>query len=117
MAVGTVAPAIEHIAQIYQFRKPDEVRAFLNKHPQLLDFLEKTYPEIGRIFGSHALTVFLEHHYDFEDEEESLWIKIMVDLGLDNAAEYLTRFDREWWLKNRSPFFGILGADVEFAPF
>ena len=111
-----VANEIDVIAGLYTFREADEVRVFLKRNPFAFDILERTRPEIMRIFGAHALNVFLEVHYDIEEREESLWIKIQLDLGIDSAEEHLQRFDRECWVKNRNPFFWSLGADVEFAP-
>jgi len=116
MPVETVASEIDAIAGLYAFREPDEVRVFLKRNPFLFDILERTRPEIARIFGEHALNVFLETHYDVEEREESLWIKIQVDLNIDDAEELLDRFDQEWWLKTRKPFFGVLGVDTEFCP-
>jgi len=92
------------------------VRVFLKRNPFLFDLLERTRPESARIFGDHALHVFLETHYDVEERDESLMIKIQVDLGLDDAEEYLNRFDEEWWLKIDRRYFGIVEADIEFGP-
>lgn len=75
-----------------------------------------TRPEITRIFGEHALHVFLETNFDVEERRESLWIQIQVHLNIDEADEYLGRFDEDWWAKIRKPFFGTLEADIEFAP-
>jgi hypothetical protein len=116
MPAGTVASDIDEIAGLYTFREPDEVRVFLKRNPFLFDILERTRPEITRVFGEHALNVFLETHYDVEEREESLMIKIQVDLSIDDAEEHLDRFDREWWAKIRKPFFGTVEADIEFGP-
>jgi hypothetical protein len=114
MPVETVASGIDAIAGLYTFREPDEVRVFLKRNPFLFEMLERTRPEIVRVFGEHAQNVFLETHYGVEEREESLWIRIQVDLNIDEAEELLGRFDREWWLKTRKPFFGTVEADIEF---
>jgi len=99
---------------VIHISRADEVRVFLKRNPFPFEMLDRTRPEIVRVFGEHAQNVFLETHYGVEEREESLWIRIRVDLNIDEAEELLGRFDREWWLKTRKPFFGTVEADIEF---
>ena len=116
MVVSSVAAEIDVIAGLYEFREADEVRVFLKKHPELFDLLERTRPEIDRIFESYVHGVFLELTYDLEECREQLYIKIRVDLSVEAADERLNRFDRQWWFQACYPFFGDIQAMVEWIP-
>ena len=70
MVGSTVANEIDAIAGLYEFRERDDVRVFLKRNPFAFDILERTRPEIARIFGAHALNVFLETHCDVEERYE-----------------------------------------------
>jgi hypothetical protein len=88
---------IQPLEQLFVFRRPTEVRHFLEENPFLGPLLKEAYINIREYFPSSE--IFLEVVADPEAfDEEQLVIFIPVTQDPDGASEALNQLDQNWWL-------------------
>lgn len=83
---------------IYLAHQPQEVAAFLEEHPHLIDVLTEAMPHFRAHFGPDV-KVALAVKYDPEIEGiVDLVASIQVGCGPDEALGMMDAFDEGWWL-------------------
>lgn len=109
--------ALDQLGEVerrYIFDEPEEIRAFLGRHPYLIDILVSARDPIERSFGKRA-SVQLWFYVDPEeeaDDAESLGAIISSSLPLDDARQALRTFENLWWLDHISRSDARLTFDI-----
>lgn len=101
--------------QRFIYRRPNEVRQFLEAHPFLVSLLKEARERIDDYFGSRndvVLEVIIEP--DALDDHE-LFAFVQTDLPHKDALARLERLDEDWWLDASDRAQGKLCIHVEFA--
>lgn len=93
----TTLGAIDALRRKYEFREPDEVRAYLAKNPDLLDLLVEAATKIPE-FLPPAGPIVLDVLWDPEDEGDDgeLFAMIPTRLGWEQTRPRMDRLTREW---------------------
>lgn len=87
---------LSSLRELYSFRNPQEISAFLKQYPPLITFLEDAYKKITDYFPNGKL--FLQVDFDREVPSwEKLAVYISTDLDVDEALDKLYEFLDEWW--------------------
>jgi len=97
-APGLTAPAtIDVLDHLFEFREPDEVRAYLAKHPDLLDLLHEAATRIPEFLPPDR-PIVLEMLWDPEDDDDEGELFAVVRTRSDGEATRLgyDRLLREW---------------------
>jgi hypothetical protein len=94
---------ISGLQEIYIFHEPENVKAFLRMHEELIPVLFKAPEHINRIFGQNP-PLYLELLEDPEDNEECLFLIIGTNRNPKEAVELLERLYEKW---ERNLPFGI----------
>jgi hypothetical protein len=97
-APTTTAPeAIAAIERLYEFREPEEVRAFLAKNPDLIGLLVEAAAMIPEFLPPDGRIV-LEVVWDPEDEEEDdeLFALVPTKLEPEDVRPMMDRLRRTW---------------------
>ena len=82
---------------IYSFRKPREVKRFLDTYKFLVPLLLEAYFEIGKYFPNPR--VFLEIDTDPEEtSDQQLVAFITTNCSPNETLGKLKQFDEDWWL-------------------
>ncbi len=106
--------AIKSFERLYAFRRPEEVRQFLEAYPFLVALLRETRDKIGDYFGPQT-AVTLEVVTDPEAiDDRELFAFIQTSLPSHEALDKLERLDQEWWLDAADRSEGKLCTHVEF---
>lgn len=116
-AIDKITPAetASSFDQRFSYRRPQEVRQFLEAHPFLVSLLREARARIDEYFGSHndvVLEVVTEA--DAEDDRE-LFAFVQTDLPHQEALARLEQLDEDWWLDASDRAQGKLCIHVEFA--
>ncbi len=107
--------AIKSFERLYAFRRPEEVRQFLEAYPFLTSLLREAHDKIGDYFGPQT-AVTLEVVTDPEAmEDRELFAFIHTNLPSQEALDRLERLDQDWWLEASDRSEGRLCIHVEFA--
>jgi hypothetical protein len=115
-APTTTAPeAIAAIERLYEFREPEEVRAFLAKNPDLIDLVIEAAAKIPEFLPPDGRIV-LDVVWDPEDEkaEDELFALVPTRLGWEEVRPLMGRLDREWLVETFRLARGRFNVDVEY---
>jgi len=106
---------IAELETIYQFREPDDVRAFLAAHPELLDLLVEGASKIPEFLASGD-PIALEVLRDPEDEGDDgeLFAIVLTSMEPKDVRPRLYRLDREWLIDAGRPHAGRFNVTVEY---
>ena len=106
---------INDLEAIYQFREPDDVRAFLAHHPDLLDLLVEGASKIPEFLPSDE-PIALEVLRDPEDEADDgeLFAIVLTRQEPEDVRPRLNRLDREWLIDAGRPHAGRFNVAVEY---
>ena len=97
----------------YRFCGYEEVSAFLERFPSLIDRLREAAPQVRRVFGIET-TINLEVVTDPDGRDlPELFASIAVPASSGSALDRLGQFDEEWWLSASQPGDRLL-FDVEY---
>ena len=90
-------PTIAELETIYQFREPEEVRAFLAAHPEVRAVAAEAASKISEFVPVEERLV-LEFGRDPEDEDDEGQVFALIPTRLDPAAirSRFNGFEREW---------------------
>ena len=102
-----------NIEQLYIFRRPDEVTAFLATHPFLAPLLLEAHGKIVEYFGPSEIILEVITDPEAIDDHE-LFALIRVNLSADEALVRLDRLDAGWWLDVSRRGKGKFNIHVEF---
>jgi hypothetical protein len=107
-------PSPSTLEKLYFFRRPSEVKEFLEASPFLKPLLVEAYERIGNCFGPKP-EVVLEVVTDPEaDDDRQLFAFIQTSLPSEQALDKLDRLDDDWWLDAADRSEGKLCLHVEF---
>ena len=112
----TVQEAIDALEALYEFREPDEVRAFLADNPDLFDLLVEAAAKIPEFLppdGPIVLHVVWDPEDEREDEDE-LFALVPTRLKWEGIRPLMDRMDREWLIGAGRFAAGRFNVDVEF---
>ena len=115
-AAEAAEPAtIDTLEAIYQFREPEEVRAYLARNPDLIDLLVEGVRKIPTFLPSDE-PIILEVVSDPEDESDSggLVAIVRTTLGWKEVRTRMDRLLREWLITAGRQAFGRFGVSVEY---
>ena len=104
----------ERLREIYQFRREQEVKSFLEGNYDLASLLIEARKPIERLFGEDTPVVLEVFHDPEAEEEPELFALIQTTLPVDEARCRREQLDREWWLENSSRACCRLNIDVEY---
>jgi hypothetical protein len=97
MDTGFHASELALLADLFHWRD-ENVRTFLEHHPDVLPLLRLAHDAITRFFGPRALRIDLEAGGMWGDSTgNELFVLIQCDLDADAAASILDDFYRLWW--------------------
>lgn len=108
--------AIDSLAGVYRFREPDEVRAYLAKHPDLLALLVEAAAKIPEFLPPDG-PIVLEVVWDPEDEEgegDELFAVVPTRMGWEEVRPRHHRLTREWLVPAARFAAGRFNVDVEY---
>ena len=110
-----VPDLIARLERRYHFRRPDEVRAFLLDHPDLLDLLVEGASKI-RLFLPSDEPIAIEVLFDPEEQDDQGELFAVVSTRSEPEAvrPRLERLDREWLIDAGRPFAGQFNVAVEY---
>lgn len=98
---------------IYSFRKPGEVKRFLETYKFLAPLLIEAYFEIGKHFPNPR--IFLEIDIDPEEtNDQQLVAFVATNYSPNEAIRKLKQFDEDWWLDALDRAQKRLCINVEF---
>lgn len=100
MEIHELAPdaLIDELETSMAFRRPAEVRSFLEARPELIELLPEAYAYVKRFFGPDSLAQ-LEIYRDPEGTtNETLFAQIVTPLPLADALQRLDELDYKWYL-------------------
>jgi hypothetical protein len=98
---------------IYSFRKPREVKRFLETYKFLAPLLIEAYFEIGKHFPNPR--IFLEIDIDPEEtNDQQLVAFVATNYSPNEAIRKLKQFDEDWWLDALDRAQKRLCINVEF---
>lgn len=112
---ATTREAIDALEGRYEFREPDEVRAYLAANPDLLALLDEAAAKIPEFLPPDG-PLILEVVWDPEDEEgegDELFAVVPTRMKHEEVRPRLKRLDREWFLDARGHAIGRFNVDVE----
>ena len=90
---------LDRVAELYRFRNPDDVRAFLREHPEVVEPLLEAIEVIPRYFGAEAPLALAVEWARESDGRPELIALIGTDLDADASLAALRRFDEEWGIE------------------
>ena len=110
-----VAALIDTLEQTYQFRRRDEVRAFLTAHADLVVLLDEASSKIPEFLPADE-PMALEVVKDPEDEgaEGELFALVPTELAPEQVLPRLDRLRREWLIAATRGASGWFNVDVEY---
>jgi hypothetical protein len=80
------------------YRNQENVKTYLARHPEIVDFLTTAYPSLVRIFGNSVEIVLEVLHFPERNASDELvgWIQSSdeVEIGLQK----LEQFEEAWFL-------------------
>ncbi len=88
---------IRALAEVYKFRRPEEVYAFLRKDPTAIALILEAQRRIREHFSEEEIFMEVLTDPSLPDEKELL-ISISTSLPPDEAIRRLDAFDEDWWL-------------------
>lgn len=98
----------------YELRNASEVHAYVNKHPQLLEFLLESYQQLRRYFGSESsFGLEVVHDPEINRPNDFLFVYIRTSLDVDEAMGRLDRFDDDWYLDQIDSFGALVNFNLE----
>ncbi len=104
---------IANLTELYNFRDPQAVVAFIESHSFLVSLLVDAERIIRKYFGLEPL--FLEIYPEMEaSDKDQLVIFIATKLNAREASQNLDNIDQEWWLANLDNTKGKLSINLEF---
>lgn len=113
--VLTAPPTIDALEHLYQFRDPDEVRAYLAQNLDLIELLVGAAAKIPE-FLPNAERPALEVVRDPEEEHDGgdLVAVVVTDMDPDEVRPRLRRLDREWLIAAGRFAVGRFNVAVEY---
>ena len=98
----------------YDLREAAAIRAFVERHPEVLDTLAEAPARIAAVFGEVS-PLRLELLYDPE-EADTDHLRLLIPAGLSppEALARLDELDDDWWRGVAASVDGRLVIDVDF---
>lgn len=87
--------AARQVERLYRVQNPDAVRAYLHRHPDLVDALIEAANVIPR-FVPTSFPLELEVIVDPDDDARDLFAVVPTELEPEEIRPLLTRLRREW---------------------
>jgi hypothetical protein len=102
------------LAQVYEFRDPHAVRAFLRSNRSLVPLLQSARAKIGEWFTDSGLRVTLQV-IDDPDDRAARRLAAYIHTGLQpaDALAQLDRFD-DWWIEASQQADYRIVVDLEY---
>lgn len=97
-AATAVQSDFDRLAEHFAFRRPDEVAALVEAHPEVIRPLLDAVPVVPEYFGPAAALILEPEFYPETPESRQLYALIQTDLDVDAAITAFDRFCEEWWL-------------------
>jgi hypothetical protein len=102
------------ISKLFTLENPLQIVKFLNKKPEILSWLLKSYQEIRKYFPTEKLRLSYS-----TDPEIPQWEKLVLAICVspefsEDAFKKLDTFDENWWLDASSKANVNLCIDVDF---
>lgn len=97
-ATTAIQTDLDRLREHYTFRRPDEVAALAEAHPEVSPPLLDAVSVVPRYFGTAATLILEPEFYPETPEDRQLYALIQTDLGVDAAVAAFDRFCEEWWL-------------------
>jgi hypothetical protein len=111
---GLLLDQADLVGQVYVFRDPVNVHAFLDCYPFLVPLLLEAAPHLEHYFPGQ--NIFLEVVNDPESTDTSQLVAIVVETtSPEEAFDRLEQFDQAWWVGAVRRAKGKLCIDVAFA--
>jgi hypothetical protein len=110
-----VSETIDMLGELYRFREPDEVRAYLARNPDLLDLLVEGAGKIPTFLPGEE-PIILEVVVDPEDESDAggLVAIVRTTFNVKDVRTHMDRLLREWLISAGQQTFGRFGVGVEY---
>jgi hypothetical protein len=99
-----------HEVMDFEFREEEQVRAYLDAHPEVVAIIVEARRKLPHFFGE-APAMTLDVLKDPEDPDaESLFALIQTSLEPDRALPLLDEFNERWWRAAST----AIEADIHF---
>ena len=116
--IATAPEAMQQIERLYEFREPEEVRAFFAKNPDLIDLVIEAAAKIPEFLppdGQIVLEVVWDpDDDDDEGENDRLFAIAPTRLAWPDVRPRLGRLTREWLIPVARSSGGRFGVDIEY---
>jgi hypothetical protein len=86
------------LAREYQIADEGEIRAFLERYPDVAPLLFDIRSNIRRYFGEDAVRLDMSFDLEWPEQEPDLVVNILTPFRAHEALDRLHKFDRDWWL-------------------
>lgn len=103
---------LSELDNFYEYREKEQVKNYLLTHPVLINFLQDSYSQLYKYFGSKTAYT-LEIVHDPENTHEILFVYISTSLAVDQALSALDRFDDEWFLDQTDRLNDSINFNIE----
>ncbi len=87
----------KQIVSIYAIENQEELMDYLVRHQHLLPVLLEIPLQVKKFMPEH-LRLVLKYMKDPEEGDESVIVKVVTDLEVDEAINKMDSFGDEWWL-------------------
>ena len=114
--VATAPEAIQQLERLYEFREPEEVRAFLAKNPDLVNLVIEAAAKIPEFLPPDGRIV-LEVVPDLEDEEgegDELFALVPTRMPWKEVWPRYHRLEREWLIFSPGRITGRFNVGPEY---
>lgn len=114
-AKTTTPDVVGELRNLYEFREPEEVEAYLDRHPNLVDLLVEAAARIPEFIPPDA-PIVLEVVWDpeEEDEEGELFAMIPTHRSWEEIRPRMNRLRRDWLIAAARNAAGRFNIGVEY---
>lgn len=111
----TIAAEIDSLEEVFHFRQPDDVRAYLTANPDLLPLVREAAAQLRAFLPGDGRLV-LEVLWDVDDEDDpgELFALFLTTLEPDAVRPALNRLTWDWLVQARRPAVGRFNVNVEY---
>ncbi len=92
---------MRELAREYLIADEDEVRSYLERHPEVAPLLFEIRSNIRRFFGEDAVRLDMSYDFEWPEDGPDLVANIQTPLRSPEAIDRWRQFGREWWFEKR----------------
>ena len=104
--------AVSQLPSLYALRGKEEVAAYLQQPPGVIQDLTDIADGVSRYFPTKSIAIEVLH----DPEEVLTTLCVFIQAGRDaaHANAQLEVFDREWWLNSSVDMHPDISVDIEY---